>query len=90
LLIKTRKRQWYYKVFFNLARSEKGGGMNQLCRNNLTQLVEALLCPVNRHAVREKYGWNDWDLFHNPDVLVQHYVENGGAEKNAQLRNERG
>lgn len=64
--------------------------MNKLCQNNISQIVEACLCPVNRHAVRTKYGWNDWDLFKNPDVLIMHYIENGGAKKNAEQRKEKG
>jgi hypothetical protein len=62
--------------------------MNSLCRNNISQMVEALTCPVNRHAVRVKYGWNDHDLFRNPDTLVEHYILNGGAKKHAELRKE--
>ena len=61
--------------------------MNPLCRNNISQMVEALTCPVNRHAVRVKHGWTDYDLFRNPEVLVLHYIENGGAKKHAELRN---
>lgn len=64
-------------------------GMNTLCRDNISQMIEALTCPVNRHAVRVKYGWNDYDLFRNPNVLVMHYVENGGARRNAEIRKER-
>ncbi len=29
------------------------------------------------------------DLFRNPDVLVMHYIENGGAKKHAELRKEK-
>jgi len=55
--------------------------MSQLYEHNLAQIVIALTCPINRHAVRVKYGWNDYDLYKHPDVLVLHFIQSGGAEK---------
>jgi hypothetical protein len=60
--------------------------LNQALYKN-AQLAEALTCPVNRHATMEEYGLSsDWDLFHNPKLLLKHYIENGGAEAFAAKR----
>jgi hypothetical protein len=63
--------------------------MNKLCANNISQMVEALTCPVNRYATMVEHSCDEYELFKHPDWLVEHYVKFGGATKNAQLRKER-
>ena len=58
----------------------------RLCERNIKQLVEALTCPVNRYATMVEHSCDEWELFHHPDWLVMHYVENGGAEAFAKKR----
>jgi len=55
---------------------------------NLTQILDAVTCPVNRHAVRAKKTCDDWELYKHPDWLIEHYVENGGAVAFARRRSE--
>lgn len=45
------------------------------------QITAAFLCPVNRHAVRDKYKCSDEDFLEeeNQERLVRNFVENGGA-----------
>lgn len=40
----------------------------------------AVECPVNRHGVREKMGWSDWQLDQNPEVLFNHFLEKNGHD----------
>ena len=58
----------------------------RLCERNIKQLVEALTCPVNRYATMVEHSCNEMELFHHPDWLVMHYVENGGAIAFAEKR----
>ena len=62
--------------------------MNKLCRDNVTQLVEACLCPINRYSTMVEHSCNELDLFYHPEWLFKHYIENGGAKRNAELRRE--
>ena len=43
------------------------------------QLVDALTCPINRHGTRVENKCDDWGLWRNPQLLVDHYIQNGGA-----------
>ena len=52
------------------------------------QVIEALTDPINRHAVRVHYGVDDWWLHDHKDVLIQWYLDHGGAEAFAQHRKE--
>lgn len=52
------------------------------------QIHEALTCPVNRHTTRIKYACNDYDLFLNPQWLLENYIKEGGAEGFAKRRSE--
>lgn len=61
--------------------------MNPLCRNNISQIVEACLCPINRYATMVEHSCDEYELFRHPDWLIMHYIENGGAKKHAELRN---
>ncbi len=54
----------------------------------MEQVIEALTCPVNRHATRVKHSCTDYDLFKNPQWLLDNYIENGGAEGFAKRREE--
>lgn len=46
----------------------------------VAQEQDAFLDPVNRHAVRQKLGVDDMYLYQHPQVLLDHYIESGGAE----------
>ena len=59
-----------------------------LHKYNDDQVIEALTCPINRHAVRTKYGVDDWWLHDHKDVLIMHWIQNGGAVAFAQRRKE--
>jgi len=48
---------------------------------NVAQIIDALLCPLNRHATRVEHECTDEDLYHHPDWLLEHYAKNGGAQK---------
>ena len=50
------------------------------------QTIEAITCPINRHWTRVRYRCDDWGLFRNPNWLIIHYIENGGAEEFAKHR----
>lgn len=52
------------------------------------QIMEALNCPVNRHCTRVEHDCDDWDLQKNPNWLVKHFIDNGGAVAFAQKRKE--
>ncbi len=52
------------------------------------QMIDALTCPINRHGTRVEYNCDDWGLWRNPNLLVQHYIENGGAKEFAKRRGE--
>jgi len=43
------------------------------------QIVDALNCPLNRHATRVEHSCDDWELHKHADWLVEHYIEKGGA-----------
>lgn len=61
---------------------------------NMEQRTIALLCPLNRWATKEEWAKKlgrditDEDLLRNPDWLMQHFNENGGAEEFAKRRPE--
>jgi hypothetical protein len=57
-------------------------------RYELKQIIEAINCPVNRHATREEHKCDDWYLHENPHLLVIHFVEKGGAVEFAKRRAE--
>lgn len=59
-----------------------------LRRYTRAQIVDALTCPVNRHAVRTHYRWDDWELYRHPEVLLRWYIEHGGAKEFAKRRKE--
>lgn len=52
------------------------------------QLVDALTCPINRHATRLHHNCDDWFLHQHPDLLLMHYIKNGGAVAFARRREE--
>ncbi|MEK9177858.1 MAG: hypothetical protein AAB777_01920 [Patescibacteria group bacterium] len=52
------------------------------------QIFDALLCPINRHFTRTEHGCDDWGLWRNPQWLVEHYINNGGAVEFAKHRAE--
>ena len=53
------------------------------------QLVDALLCPVNRDMTRREHSCDDEALWKNHgEWLIQHYIEFGGAEEWAKRREE--
>ena len=54
----------------------------------MEQVIEALTCPVNRHATRVQHSCNDYELFKNPQWLLDNYIHNGGAEGFARRRDE--
>lgn len=53
---------------------------------NREQIIEALNCPVNRHATRVEHKCDDWALHEHPEWLIEHFIRNGGAEAFAQRR----
>ena len=48
-------------------------------RYNRDQIVDALTCPLNRHATRVEHQCDDWHLHLHPDLLLDHYIRCGGA-----------
>jgi hypothetical protein len=76
--------------FFLFKQFSKGNFMTKLVFDNAgflrTQLVEALTCPLNRHGTRVEYNCDDWGLFQNPQWLIFHFIENGGAAEFAKRR----
>lgn len=58
-----------------------------ITRYNHDQIVDALLCPVNRHMTRVEHGCNDKALWENGGVwLMEHYINFGGAAEWAKRR----
>ncbi|OGZ67645.1 MAG: hypothetical protein A3C58_01045 [Candidatus Staskawiczbacteria bacterium RIFCSPHIGHO2_02_FULL_34_10] len=57
-----------------------------LSENNWRQVVEALTCPLNRSMTMVEHSCDEWELFRNPDLLINHYVKFGGAEAFAKRR----
>ncbi|MCC7004420.1 hypothetical protein IT397_00670 [Candidatus Nomurabacteria bacterium] len=55
-------------------------------RYQLKQIVEALTCPVNRHATRVEHNCGDEELFQHPEWLIQHFIREGGAKEFAKRR----
>lgn len=53
---------------------------------NDDQIIEAVTHPINRHAVRVKFGVDDWWLYDHPEELIKHWSENGGAIEFAKRR----
>jgi len=56
---------------------------------NLDQIIESLTCPVNRHCTRVEHNCDDWELFKNPEWLIRHFTDNGGAVAFARHREEK-
>ncbi len=52
------------------------------------QIVDALTCPINRHGTRVEHGLDDWGLWRNSQLLIDHYIKFGGADAWAKRRNE--
>jgi hypothetical protein len=50
------------------------------------QIIDALTCPVNRHCTRVEHNCDDWELYKNPEWLLQHYIGCGGAAEFAKRR----
>jgi hypothetical protein len=46
---------------------------------NHDQIVDALLCPLNRFATMVEHSCNEYDLHKHPEWLLEHYVRCGGA-----------
>jgi hypothetical protein len=44
------------------------------------QIIDALTCPLNRHATRVEHNCDDWELHKHPEWLINHYIKCGGAE----------
>ncbi len=59
-----------------------------LSTRNGRQIIDAFLCPVNRHCTRVENNYSDADLIkdRNFEKLIMHYVINGGAEAFAKKR----
>ncbi|MEI6528467.1 MAG: hypothetical protein WCO10_02225 [bacterium] len=55
---------------------------------NLAQVVDAMTCPVNRHATRAEHNCDDWELYKHPEWLFNHYIKHGGALEFAKRRAE--
>ena len=52
-----------------------------LTRYNHDQIIDALLCPVNRDMTRREHSCDDKELWKNQGVwLMEHYIKFGGAE----------
>ena len=52
------------------------------------QIVDALTCPLNRHATRVERQCDDFELHRHPDWLLEHYIRYGGAVHWATKRKE--
>ena len=52
------------------------------------QLIDAMTCPLNRHATRVEHGCNDFDLHKHPEWLMEHYIRCGGAKAFEKRRGE--
>ncbi|MEI6042446.1 MAG: hypothetical protein WCQ00_02680 [bacterium] len=46
---------------------------------NLKQIIQALTCPINRHATCVEHGCDEWELQKHPEWLIEHYIKYGGA-----------
>lgn len=55
---------------------------------NEKQRVDALTCPINRHGTRVENNCDDWELWRNPRLLIEHYIRHGGADAFARRRDE--
>ena len=53
-----------------------------------TQIATALTCPINRHATMQKHNCNEWYIHEHPELLIMHFVQNGGASEFAKRRKE--
>lgn len=53
---------------------------------NVAQIIEAVTCPVNRHATRVEHNCSDQELYYHPEWLIEHFIKHGGAEAFAQKR----
>ena len=54
--------------------------INRQCFN-ITQVVEALTSPENRHLTRVKYHCNDEELHKFPDRLLENFESSGLFQK---------
>lgn len=57
-------------------------------RYELKQIVEALTCPINRYATMREHNCDEWFLYKKPELLIRHFIENGGAKAFAKRREE--
>ncbi len=46
---------------------------------NLAELLDALFSQLNRHGARERYFCDDLTLNGNPEMLIGHHNDSGGA-----------
>ena len=44
------------------------------------EMIDALTCPVNRHATMVEHSCDEHELHKNPGLLIMHYHDNGGAD----------
>ena len=51
-----------------------------LIEYSMAQIMWATKCPLTRNGVREKMGWNDYQVDQNPDVVLDHFIERHGAD----------
>ena len=51
-------------------------------------LIDPLTCPITRQGTRVEHDCDDWDLWRNPNLLLEHYIKNGGATAFARKREE--
>ncbi len=55
---------------------------------NDDQIREALTHPINRYAVMTHYQKDEWWLHDNPNIVIQWWIEHGGAVEFAKRRKE--
>jgi len=87
---------WLLEHYFQnsgvlLDEDEKKEIFNFLETRNGSQIMEAFLCPLNRHATKEECGLSDEDFLEdsNHTYLLKHYIKNGGAAAFAKKREEK-
>ena len=55
-------------------------------RYNDAQIIEALTHPINRYAVMKHYSVDEWWLHDHPDIVMEWWINHGGAVEFAKQR----